>query len=88
MRDVPSVMSDRSHRPRCCSASGISSPPGPVRAGRRASVSSISASSPVTSGWPGRLACSARASRIASPDRSLRARSGPLLLAYPSLNSR
>ena len=46
-------MSARSHRPRSCSASGTSSPPGPVRAGRRASVSSISASSPVTSGSAG-----------------------------------
>ena len=49
MSAMPSEMAFRSHRVRSCSASGISSPSGPVRAGRRASVSSISASSPATS---------------------------------------
>ena len=49
-----------------------------LRAGRRASVSSISARSPATSGssitrW------SMRVTRIASFDRSTRHRSGPLL---------
>ena len=50
---TPSAISARSQSERSCSASGISSPSGPVRAGRRASVSSISASRPATSGSSG-----------------------------------
>ena len=42
-------MSARSQSVRSCSASGISSPSASVRAGRRASISSISASRPITS---------------------------------------
>ena len=52
----PSAMLGRSQRPRSWSASGIGSPSASTRAGRRASISSISASSPATSGssgsWP------------------------------------
>ncbi len=54
----------------------MSSPCGPTRAARRASVSSISASSPVVSAWSGSAACSSRARRIASFDRSVRCRVG------------
>ena len=58
-------MSAWSHRVRSCSASGMSSPSGPVRAGRRASVSSISASRPATSGLVGQR----RVQRAGEPDR-------------------
>ena len=73
---MPSAMRSWSHRVRSCSASGTSSPSGPVRAGRRASVSSMSASRPATSGSSGSAACSMRVSRIASVDRSARATCG------------
>ena len=63
---TPSRDRGGSHRVRSCSASGTSEPSQPVRAARRASVSSISASSPVTSPHDGRRPCSCRVSRIAS----------------------
>ena len=50
---MPSAMSARSQSARSCSASGISSPSASVRAGRRASISSISASRPVDLGVVG-----------------------------------
>jgi hypothetical protein len=70
---TPSLISVWSQRVRSCSASGMSWPCGPVRAGRRASVSSMSASRPATSGSSGSNARSARTSRIASRDRPVRA---------------
>ena len=54
-RSTPSRMYAAFHRPRSCSAIGTRSPCSSVRAGRRASVSSISASRPVTSSSSGRL---------------------------------
>ncbi len=56
----------RSQRARSCSSSGTSSPCGPVRAARRASVSSISASRPATSPSSGSSRWTVRVSRIAS----------------------
>ena len=53
-RAIPSAMFSASQRLRSCSAIGINSPSGPVRASRRASVSTISASSPATSESPGK----------------------------------
>ncbi len=88
MSATPSAMRSASHAPRSCSAIGTSAPSGPVRAGRRASVSSISASSPATSPSPGSSRCTMRASRIASADSSARCRSGPAVQAYPSLKMR
>ena len=85
---TPSAMQRGSQLFRSCSAMGTSSPSGPVRAGRRASVSSISASSPVTSPSPGSSRCSSLASRIASAASSARCRPGPEVLAYPSLKIR
>ena len=58
--------------------SETSSPCGPVRAGRRASVSRIRASRPVTSGSSGRLACRVRVRRRASTARSARATVEPV----------
>ena len=55
-----------SQSPRSCSTKGINAPPGPVRAGRRASVSSIRASSPATSPSSGRSFRTPRTSRIDS----------------------
>ena len=55
---TPSAMAARSQSARSCSASGTRAPSGPVRAGRRASVSSISASSPATSPSSGSSRCS------------------------------
>ena len=81
-------MRSRSQRLRCCSASGTSSPPGLVRAGRRASVSSISASRPATSPSPGSSRYSHRASRIASADRSGLVSSSLWVAEYPSLKIR
>ena len=57
-------------------------------AARRASVSSISASSPATSPSPGSRRCSRRASRMASAVRSARCSIGPELVVYPSLKTR
>jgi hypothetical protein len=48
----------------------------------------MSASRPVTSPSSGSVACIILASRIASPDSSVRCRSAPMLLAYPSLKIR
>ena len=81
-------MASRFHSCRSCLSSGISSPSGPVRAGRRASVSSISASNPATSGSSGSRRWIARVSRIASPDSSVRCSAVPMLLVYPSLKIR
>jgi hypothetical protein len=85
---TPSAIRPASQRLRSCSAMGIGSPPGPARAGRRASVSSISASSPVTSPSSGSSRCAIRASRIASPDRSGRTSPDPEVAAYPSVKIR
>ena len=87
-RAVPSAISPRSQRARSCSASGTRLPSGRVRAGRRASVSSMSASSPVTSPSPGSHACNCRVSRIASSVSSTRCSAGPELAVYPSLKIR
>ena len=88
MSATPSAIFARSHLLRSCSSSGISSPAGPVRAGRRASVSSISASSPATSPSPGNSRRTIRVSRIASADRSARNSPGPEVAAYPSVKIR
>ena len=76
-RDALGDVRRRSSGVRSCSAIGTSAPSGPVRAGRRASVSSISASSPVTSPSSGSSRWTSRASRIASADSSARCRLGP-----------
>ncbi len=81
MSATPSAMASASHRLRSCSAIGISEPSGPVRAGRRASVSTMSASSPVTSPSSGSSRWTIRVSRIASADSSTRCRCGPEVLA-------
>ncbi len=75
---TPSSIDGRCQRVRSCSASGTSAPSGSVRAARRASVSSISASRPATSPSPGRSRCSSRASRIASRVRPVRCSSAPV----------
>ena len=81
MSATPSAMWSAFQRLRSCSAIGINAPSGPVRAGRRASVSSMSASSPVTSASSGSSRWTMRASRIASVDSSARCRLGPEVLA-------
>ena len=63
-------------------------PSGAVRAGRRDSVSSISASRPITSGSSGMSWASSRPSLIASAHRSARASASPELAVYPSLKIR
>src|SRR5690349_13690192 len=85
---TPSAIFAWSHRLRSCSSSGTSSPAGPVRAGRLASVSSISASSPATSPSPGSSRRTIRVSRMASADRSARNSPGPEVAAYPSVKIR
>ena len=62
----PSAIAAASQSERSCSSSGTSSPSASVRAGRRASVSSISASRPPTSGSSGSARRAIRARRIAS----------------------
>jgi hypothetical protein len=79
MSRTPSAMASASHFPRSCSASGTSAPSARVRAGRRASVSSISASRPVTSPFSGRRPWSCLVSLIASDVRSTRLRDVPEL---------
>ena len=64
-------MSARSQRRRSCSSSRMRSPEADVRAARRDSCSSISASRPIASG-SGSSSTSRRARRTASPDRSAR----------------
>ncbi len=88
MRSTPSAMASRSQRLRSCSASGMRSPAGPVRASRRALVRIISASRPATSPSSGSRRWTARVSRTASSLRSARCRSGPDVDVYPSLSIR
>src|SRR5215472_7550267 len=78
----------RSQRLLSWSASSTGSPSGVSRASRRASVSSSSASSPVTSGSPGSSAASARASLIAWSHRSPRMSASPRVVRCPSVNTR
>jgi len=59
----------------------LTGPDGAVRAGRLVSVSSISASRPVTSPSSGSSRCISRASRMASPVRSGRVSPGPAVAA-------
>ena len=77
-----------SQRLRSCSASGTSDPSPAMRAARRASVSSISASSPLTSPSWGSKACSRRVSRIASWASTGSSRPGPVVLVCPSVKTR
>jgi hypothetical protein len=84
----PSATSSRFHKDRSWSGSSTIEPSAAVRAGRRDSVSSSSASSPATSGSSGISPASSRVSRIASAHRSARTSSVPLLAAYPSLKIR
>ena len=81
MSAMPSEIAFRSHSVRSCSVSGINSPSGPVRAARRASVSSISASSPATSPSSGQEVVNG----AREPNRLIRQiaalQVGPMLLA-------
>ncbi len=81
-------MSALSHRLRSWSASGTRAPCGVVRAARLDSVSSMSASRPVTSGSSGMSPASTRPSLIASAHRSARVSRSPELAVYPSLKMR
>jgi len=76
---VPSAIAAASHLRRSCSARGTRPPSGAVRAARRASVSSIRASSPATSPSEGTSARSRRVSRMASAVSSTRPSSVPAL---------
>lgn len=82
---TPSPISSRFHRERFRSASETGSPFGPSRAGRRASVRSISARSPESSSSSRRSRRHARVSLLASSVNSTRRRSGPALVAYPTI---
>lgn len=88
IRATPSAIWSARHRLRSCSAIGTNSPWAPSRAGARASVSSINASSPATSGSSGSSRCTSRVSRIASAVRSARSSPGPAVRAYPSVKTR
>ncbi len=88
MRATPSAIRSASQRERSCSSRGTRAPSGRVRAGRRASVSSMRASRPATSGSSGSSRRAWRVRRIASAVRSTRTSSSPEEAAYPSLNTR
>ena len=81
-------MRSRLHSERSCSANGTRAPDASRRAGRRASVSSISASSPATSGSPGSRSCSRRVSRIASSASDTSVRPEPPSTVCPSVKTR
>ena len=81
----PRRIAERSHRRRSWSSSRTGEPSGPVRAGKRAAVSSHSASRPCTSGSSGSSAASVRASRIASYARSGRSSRSPDVAVEPSV---
>ena len=83
----PSAIWSRFHSERSWSSSRTRSPVGEVRAARRDSCSSISASSPIASG-SGSSSTSSRPRRIASPERSGRVSESPDEAEYPSLNTR
>ena len=71
-RATPSAMASAFQSVRSWSLSGTGDPSGAVRAGRRASVSSMRARSPATSLLPGTTRWSWRASRMASAVNSAR----------------
>jgi hypothetical protein len=83
-------MAARFHRFRFCSASRIKAPSGWGRAGRRALVSSMSASSPVTSPSSGRSRCRARVTRIAGQLAALEIGAGGsgIALGVPYINNK
>ena len=81
-------MSSPSHSVRSCSSSGTRSPRASSRAGVRAWVSSIRASSPAVSGSPGTARRSRSVSRIASAARSRSSSCGPVAAVCPAVNVR
>ena len=84
---MPSRRRPRSQRVRSCRSRGMSEPSASSRDARRASVSSISASSPLISADSGSRACSHRVNRMASSLSETSYRSRPAVLRWPSVNT-